>query len=596
MSIVKNINVQPGVVKDDTELIASERKNQRRWVDSDRIRFVHGRPQKLGGWTKQEATTFTGICRAMLTWLDNQSNKRIALGTHLKLEVAEGATFSNITPTSSTGQLTNPFDVSSGSPTVTVNHTNNGRNLGDYVEFANASAVGGITPDGNYKIQTLAADGDSYTITHGSNASSTVSGGGGTVDYEYEIPIGLADGTAGTGFGVGPFGKEEWGDARTGGDTIDVLPRTWSIDNFGTFIICNPRGLGLYQWELDIGTRAKVLSNAPINVTAMFTTEEQHVVALGADGNKMLVRWCDQGRSNVWLASSQTTAGSRNLTGGSEVLAGLRTRGTNLLLTDASIWRMTFLGGPGTGIFSFEQMAAGAVGIVGPKAACEVDGVVFWMGRNDFYFYDGLVRRMPNSKDIRRFVFDNLTALQRAKCYCGLNTLFSEIWWGYTDTTEVNRYVKYNYDDRSWDVGTLPRTAMVDRDVFDNPLMCGTDNIIWKHESGNDDVQASSTVAMDEFIVSAPLQLGDGTFEIDIFSVLTDFRDLIGHVNIDILTRQYPQGPQETTRFGPVVASTTKIDGRASGRLIAEKISSGILGSAWRLGTIGFDIGKGGKR
>lgn len=596
MSIIKNVNVQPGVVKDDTELIASERRNIRRWVDSDRIRFVHGRPQKLGGWAKQETTTFTGICRAMLAWLDNDNNKRICLGTHLKLQVAEGATFSNITPTSSTGQLSNPFDVTSGSPTVTVNHVNNGRNVRDYVEFANASAVGGITPDGNYDVKTVAADGDSYTITHGSNATSTVSGGGGTVDYEYEIPVGLADGTAGTGYGVGPYGKEEWGDARTGGDTIDLVPRTWSIDNFGEFIVVNPRGLDIYQWELDKDTRAALLTEAPKNCTAIFVTEEKHIVALGADRQKMLVAWCDQDRSNVWKPSDQNTAGSRGLTGGSEILAGLRTRGTNLILTDASIWRMTFLGGIGTGIFGFEQMAAGSVGIVGPKAACEVDGVVFWMGRNDFYFYDGLVRRMPNSKDIRRFVFDNLTELQRAKCHCGINTLFSEICWFYPDATEITRYVKYNYDDRAWDVGTLARTAMIDRGVFDNPLMAGADNIIYKHESGKDDVQASSTVAMDEFITSAPFQLGDGTFATDINSVLTDFRDVSGHLNIDILTREYPQSPQETTRFGPVVANTTKVDGRASGRLIAEKISSGILGSAWRMGTIGFDIERAGKR
>ncbi len=47
-----------------------------------------------------------------------------------------------------TGSLgTNPFVVTSGSPTITVTHSSHGLSVGDRVTYAGSSAVGGITPN-----------------------------------------------------------------------------------------------------------------------------------------------------------------------------------------------------------------------------------------------------------------------------------------------------------------------------------------------------------------------------------------------------------------------------------------------------------------
>ena len=59
--MLRNFKFSPGVVKDDTELADAILSGKRRWTDSDRIRFNRGLPQKLGGWAKQSANTFTGI-------------------------------------------------------------------------------------------------------------------------------------------------------------------------------------------------------------------------------------------------------------------------------------------------------------------------------------------------------------------------------------------------------------------------------------------------------------------------------------------------------------------------------------------------------
>ena len=82
------------------------------------------------------------------------------------------------------GTLTNPFSVSSGSKVVTVSHAGHGLSSNDDVCFNGASSVGGLNPNG-VRIVTV-VDSNSYTFEvegFQGNASSTVSGGGGNVEW-----------------------------------------------------------------------------------------------------------------------------------------------------------------------------------------------------------------------------------------------------------------------------------------------------------------------------------------------------------------------------------------------------------------------------
>ncbi len=76
----------------------------------------------------------------------------------------------------------NPFSVTISSPLVTVTQAAHGLATGDTLTVAGAAAVGGITPSGAYQVTVLSAS--SYTFTHGSNASSTVTGGGSAVTVQ----------------------------------------------------------------------------------------------------------------------------------------------------------------------------------------------------------------------------------------------------------------------------------------------------------------------------------------------------------------------------------------------------------------------------
>ena len=83
-----------------------------------------------------------------------------------------------------TGSLgSNPFVVTSGSPTITVTHSSHGLSVGDRVTYAGSSAVGGITPNSVEMVIASVVNANSYTVNFTSNASSGATGGGSSVTF-----------------------------------------------------------------------------------------------------------------------------------------------------------------------------------------------------------------------------------------------------------------------------------------------------------------------------------------------------------------------------------------------------------------------------
>ena len=240
MSFIE-IPLTAGVFKDDTPLAAKGF-----FVDVDKGRFVRGRFQTISGWEAAADTDevhFTGICRGVAAWKDNTGLRYAALGTSNAVTVMFDAVFYDITPIGSRGQLTNPFTTTLSSTSVNVDHASHGRAIGDRVNFDNATAVGGITIDGDYTVATAATN--SYTITATTAATSGAGPGGGTVDYAYYIATGLIDSLGGSGYGTGGWGVGAYGISSA----PSYAARTWSLDSWGQNLLASPRDGGIYEWS-----------------------------------------------------------------------------------------------------------------------------------------------------------------------------------------------------------------------------------------------------------------------------------------------------------------------------------------------------------
>ena len=86
-----------------------------------------------------------------------------------------------------------------------------------------------------------------------------------------------------------------------------------------------------------------------------------------------------------------------------KLLLWFPSREETIISTDEAIYGMTFVGPPF--IFSFRLLATNA-GAAGINTMINIDGNVYWMGRNNFFTYDGVVKEIPCS--VQYFVFDRL--------------------------------------------------------------------------------------------------------------------------------------------------------------------------------------------
>lgn len=236
--VLKKIEVEPGVFKDDTPLSVGLHL-----TDTNTGRFVRRKFQVAGGYETATADAVEGICRGMFGWQIN-TLPQAAIGTNSYLQIFYDAEIYDATPILEYGTFTNPFTTIITETDVNVNDTAHGRAVGDRVIFANASAVGGLTIDGEYEITEI-VDVDNYTIVASSAATSSAGPGGGTVYYSYVLPVGLVDNLGGDGYGVGAYSE---GDYSEGASITQFFPRTWSFDNFGPNLVACPRGGGLYEW------------------------------------------------------------------------------------------------------------------------------------------------------------------------------------------------------------------------------------------------------------------------------------------------------------------------------------------------------------
>ena len=235
---LQKILFKPGVNREQTRY-----STEGGWYESDKVRFRQGLPEKIGGWQRISSATFQGVCRSLWNWVTLGSVNLLGMGTNLKFYLEEGAAYNDITPLRATVALTDPFATVSGSPIVTVTDAAGGYLDGDFVTFSGATAVGGLTIDGEFQI-TYVTTGITYTITAASNATSTATGGG-SVSAAYQINVGAAYAIPMTGWGAGTWGGGVWGTGLVSAESI----RLWSQQNFGEDLIFGPRNGPIYYWD-----------------------------------------------------------------------------------------------------------------------------------------------------------------------------------------------------------------------------------------------------------------------------------------------------------------------------------------------------------
>jgi len=616
---LQKIVFKPGVNRENTRYTT-----EGGWYDCDKVRFRQGTPEKIGGWQRISATTFLGVCRSLWNWVTLGSQNLIGVGTNLKFYIENGGAYNDITPLRKPAATlgNNPFSTTSGSATVVVTDATGGFANGAFVTFSGATAVGGLTLNGEFQLATIGVSATTYSITASSAASSTATGGGASVLAAYQINPGPEYAVPLVGWGAGSWGSGTWG---LGSTSVDAL-RIWNQNNFGQNLIFGPRGEGLYYWDANtsLTTRGVLLSSlggasdVPLYQNYLLVSDvSRFVLVFGTNDitdailDPMLIRWSDQEDPVQWTPAPTNQAGSLRLSHGSQIVTAVQTRQEIVVFTDSALYSLQYLGPP---FVWGSQLLGDNLSIMGPNAATAASGIIYWMGIDKFYMYDGRVQTL--NCDLRRFVFQDLNKAQAEQIVAGTNEGFNEVWWFYcsANSFEIDKYVVFNYLENIWYYGTMKRTAWLDSGLSDYPIAATYEKNLVNHEQGINNNETGTELPIEAYISSSEFDINDGhnfgfvwrilpdlTFENSTNSpagtVPTVTMDLYGLSNSGSgATSSAGQSVLKGSSYVITEEFTGQIYTRVRGRQLIFKISSNQLNTTWQIGAPRIDIRPDGRR
>ena len=386
------------------------------------------------------------------------------------------------------------------------------------------------------------------------------------------------------------------------------------LDSAGNAVNTTSTGTGVYvSLIVDVPT---VQNNMTVSDTSRF------VIAFGCNDygsatlDPMLIRWSAQDDIYNWTPDPTNQAGFIRISHGSEIVTTVQTRQEIVMFTDSAIYSLQYLGPPYVWV---PQLLGDNISIMSPNAAVIASGIVYWMGVDKFYVYDGRVQTL--NCDLRRFVFGDLNQAQSLQVFAGTNEGFNEVWWFYcsASASAIDKYVIYNYTEKIWYYGTMSRTAWLDSGLQSVPIAANyvtatlTGNLI-NHETGLNDDTTGTAVAIDAYISSSEFDIGDGHNFGFVWRVLPDLTfenaentpagalpavamTLQGLANSGSgVTSTASQPVSKSSTYVITEQFTGQIFTRMRGRQMIFKISSNQVNTCWQLGAPRIDIRPDGRR
>ena len=386
------------------------------------------------------------------------------------------------------------------------------------------------------------------------------------------------------------------------------------LDSAGNAVNTSSTGTGVYvSLIVDVPT---IQSNMTVSDTSRF------LIAFGCNDygsavlDPMLIRWSAQDDVYNWTPDPTNQAGFVRVSHGSEIVTIVQTRQEVVVFTDSSIYSLQYLGPP---YVWAPQLLGDNISIMSPNSAVIASGIVYWMGVDKFYSYDGRVQTL--NCDLRRHIFQDLNQEQALQVFCGTNEGFNEVWWFYcsANSTAIDKYVIYNYLEKVWYYGTMERTAWLDSGLQPYPIAAKytsatTSGNLINHETGLNDNTTGTATAIDAYISSSEFDIGDGhnfgfvwrvlpdlTFENATASpsgaLATTTMTLYGLANSGSgVTSTAGQPVAKSSSYAITEEFTGMIFTRMRGRQMIFKIESNQINTTWQLGAPRIDIRPDGRR
>lgn len=502
------------------------------------------------------------------------------------------------------------FTTTSGNPSVTVTFQAHGLAAGDSFTFPISTTVGGVSISGTYPV-TSVADANNFVITASASATSSTSAfmNSGQVRLIYYITLGPTSGFSGYSIGTYSSGGYSTGTSLSVLTGTPITATDWTLDNWGEDLIAVPNGGAIYYWQPNRGfVNAQLVSTGPIFNTGAFVSMQTQMLIcygstqdddVGGHQDPLLVKWTNNtGDFTDFVVSTSSQAGSRRLSTGSKIVSGMSGPQQELLWTDVSVWAMTYLGTLEAGVWGFNEIGTNC-GLLSKHGWVKMGPNVYWIGPDNFFTGSGQV--IPCT--VWDKIFQNMNTSYKQNIQAWGDTPFNEAWWFYPSSAstdgENDAYVKVNVLSGWWDYGSMTRSAGIDFSILGNPIAADpVSGYLYQHEEGYD-ADGSPINASFE---SGWFKLSEGEIFVFIDWMIPDFKwqtadgsTTSASVQVTLTVADYPQGTQ-TSQTQTVTAGTTFKNFRLRGRYGKLGVSSGDLGSFWRIGGIEIRVAGDGRR
>jgi len=353
------------------------------------------------------------------------------------------------------------------------------------------AAIGYNTSTASITVASPAVVTSSVTVATGTPITLSTSGA---------LPVGLTPGT--TYYALASTGTTFNLALTAGGTAIN----TTGAGSGTTYI--NPNGILLSSLSGTDGycplyQNTMTVSDASRFVLVFGTNDYGSTVL-----DPMLIRWSDQESLTIWYPAATNQAGSIRLSHGSKIVTSFQSRQEILVYTDSTLYSMQYLGPPAVWQ---TQLLADNISIAGPNAVALASGVVYWMGVDKFYKYDGRTQAMRC--DLRQYIFEDINKNQFDQVVASTNEGFNEVWFFYcsSGSNAVDKYAVYNYAEDVWYYGYMGRTAWIDSGLLDYPTAATYSYNLVQHEYGlNDCTDSNSGLPIEAYINSSQFDIDDG--------------------------------------------------------------------------------------
>jgi hypothetical protein len=240
-----------------------------------------------------------------------------------------------------------------------------------------------------------------------------------------------------------------WADVSRAGDYTGGTSTSWSFAQFGnTTLMANradviQRSTGADFDDIASAPRAEVIFSVGAFIMALNTN----------DGDERPDGWhcCAAFDDTDWTPSisTQATKGRLVATPG-PITAGARLGEYAIAYKNRSIYLAQYVGAPE--VWNWTQISGGDAGCVGKNALCDIGGVHFFVGDDNFWLFDGTRPQPIGDGSVRLWWLENSNPVMRFKTIATFDRQNYLVWVFYAsgDSDSLDHALVYHIKSGKW--------------------------------------------------------------------------------------------------------------------------------------------------